>query len=284
MLRRILFLILALAAAVPAQAQEPLTASSIRAMAPDVLTRRLLGESATIAFLERPDQRAIRVDNHGTVMVYFRTRPTASFAAGICETQFLSVGLDPVGAPGPDAPLRVSGIYTSGTFIVQEVRIAGTSRWPNAGPNPGQGDEARSRLAAACAAIDPRRAELVLSEGAEAGAIGRAVALVTDLAGSARAGRLPVPTACTDVSRRRLSREACLHLLAALRVETLNSVRLIDDHCAILPRRTENRCMRVLLWDAQHSDRIEIDFLLSRDWLTLIRVDERWEIGYLNYD
>jgi hypothetical protein len=93
-----------------------------------------------------------------------------------------------------------------------------------------------------------------------------------------------VPTACTDVSRRRLSREACLHLLAALRVETLNSVRLIDDHCAILPRRTENRCMRVLLWDAQHSDRIEIDFLLSRDWLTLIRVDERWEIGYLNYD
>ena len=278
MLRLALFPILALAAATPAPAQEPLTEASLRAMPPDALTRRLLGEFGAVAFPLPPEQQMRVPDSHGMTWVRFLTRPRASFQQGVCETGFFTLLLEPLGAPGPDTPLRARSISASGAaFIVQDVRAARTSTWPNWRED----DLARLRetpaaLDAACAEIDPRQVELVFADHAHQ--VGRAVALVADLLESAGAGRSPAPAICQDGAGRRLSNDDCLGSLAALRIGSLNHVEVLDG-CWGMGRRGAfalgNRCLRARLWDPQRRDRIEIDFVFRWFRQELIRIDVR---------
>jgi hypothetical protein len=277
-MRAALFLILALAAATPAPAQEPLTEASLRAMPPDVLTGRLLGEFAAIAFPLPPEQQARAPDGDGMTWIRFRTRPRASPEPGVCETQLLTVLLEPLGAPGPDTPLRPRSIaMAGGTFIVRDARTARTSSWPNwPARRRAWLYEAPARLNAACAGIDPRQVELVFAD--HAGEVGRAVALVADLLESAQAGRTQAPAICQGGERRRLSSQDCLRSLAALRVESLNQVEMVDG-CWGMDRRgafaLDNRCLRAWLWDPQRHDRVEIGFVYHWRRQELIRIEVR---------
>jgi len=284
--RLVLFSGLAIAAATAASAQEPLTESSLRTMPPDVLARRLLGETATIVFPDTSELVESREESDGSAGVRYLTLPTASEMAGICQSQFLIVGLEPVGARGPDAPLRVRSIYTSNVFILQDVRAAGASTWPNIGPNPVRWDENLAARNTACAAIDPRQAELIIADDAAPGAIGRTVGLVADLVRSARAGRTPAPTTCDDISEQRLSREDCLAMLAAVRVERLNLVRLIDG-CWGMDRpdafEHENRCLQAKLWDPRRNGQIEIEFAFRWGRQELVSIRAWEQIGRMDY-
>jgi hypothetical protein len=279
-MRALLLLALALAAATPAPAQEPLTEASLRAMPPDALSLRLLGESAAIAFPLPPEQQTRGAHYDGMIWIRFRTRPRASPEPGVCETAVLTILLEPLGAPGPDTPLRPRSMAMSpAEFIVQDLRTARTSMWPNWPEDildrrsDARRIEARGRLDAACAAIDPRQAEPVFAD--HAGQVGRAVALVAAMLDSARAGRTPAPVACQDGAGSPLSNGNCLRLLAALRVESLNQVEMVDG-CWGMDRpgafALENRCLRARLWDAQRRDRIEIEFVFRWGRQELIRI------------
>jgi hypothetical protein len=286
-MRAALFPVLALAAAVPAPAQEPLTEASLRVMPPEALTRRLLGESAAVAFPLPPEQQRRVPDDDGMIWIRFLTRPRASPQPGVCATEFLTVLLEPLGAPGPDTPLRARSMsMTEDAFIVQDVRTARTSLGPNRPEQQrARRNETPARLNAACAGIDPRQVEIVFAPHGEQ--VGRAVALVADLLESARAGRTPAPAICQDGARRLLSNGDCLRSLGALRVERLNHVEVIDG-CWGMDRRgafaLDNRCMRVWLWDPRRRDRIEIDFIFR--WLRqeLIRIEVRPLPGLYAHD
>lgn len=273
-----LLILLTLAAATPASAQETMTEASLRTMPPDLLARRLLGESAALAFPLPAGQQARAPDDYGRTSVLFLMRPRASTAPGICETDSLVFLFDPLGAPAPNRPLRLHSMVTARYgYIVRDVAVARTGSWPDMP----QGSYAQlidtvKRAEPACAEIDPRRAEIVSAD--HAGMVGRGVALVADLLDSARRGRTTVPARCGYGTRHPVSSETCLQLLAALRVESLNSVQLVDG-CWDMNRRGAfamyNRCVRVRLWDAQRRDQVQIDFDIRWGPQELVRVDVR---------
>lgn len=283
MLRLALFLILALAAATPAGAQEPLTEASLRAMPPDALTRRLLGDFAAVAFPLPPEQQTRGPDDEGMIWFRFLTRPRASPEPGVCATEHLTIVFQPLGLPGPNTPLRPRSMaMTPAVFIVQDVRTARTSQWPNWPEDrldrrsDTRRNEARARLNAACAEIDPRQIELVSADHAHQ--VGRAVALVADLLESAQAGRAPAPATCQDGAGRPLSNHDCLRALAALRLESLHRVKVVDGCWGMdRPRALAyyNRCFRAWLWDPQRRARIEIDFGFNWGRQELVRIDVR---------
>lgn len=283
MLRLALLLTLALAVATPGAAEEPLTEASLRAMPPDALARRLLGDFAAVAFPLPSEQQTRGPDDEGMIWFRFLTRPRASPEPGVCATEHLTMVFQPLGMPGPNTPLRPRSMaMTPATFIVQDVQTARTSLWPNWPEDlhdrrsDTRRNEARARLDPACVEIDPRQIELVFAD--HAGQVGRAVALVADLLEAAQAGRTPVPATCQDLARSPLSNGDCLRLLAALRVGSLNHVELVDS-CWGMDRpggfELENRCLRVWLWDPQRRDRIEIDFIFRWFRQELIRIDVR---------
>jgi hypothetical protein len=261
-------LTLLLAAQAPAAAQdpEPLTAARIRAMPADALARRLLGDASAIVYPMLPESRIRdRADDDGSQWVRYYTRPRVAPRAGICQTDFLHVELVPAGAPSPDTPLRVRQITTSGVFIVQDVARSRQGGAPR--------DAERAALDAACAAIDPRQAEIVLADNAEQ--LERAIALTVDLRAAAGTGRIGVPLACRDGDERRIAQAACLRSMAELRTQTIHDVELVDG-CWGMDRpgafALDNRCLRAWLWGPQRRDRIEIEFAFRWGRQELVRI------------
>lgn len=263
-------LTLLLAAQAPAAAQdpEPLTAAQIRAMPAEALARRLLGDASAILYPIPSESPTGGEADDGSQWVRYYTRPRVSPRAGICETDYLSVALVPAGAPGPDTLLRVRQITTSNLFIVQN---AARSRQGGA-----PGDAERAALDAACAAIDPRQAEIVVAENAEQ--LERAIALTVDLRAAAGTGRIGVPLACRDGDERRIAQAVCLRSMAELRTQTIHDVELIDEY----DDDAELRCVQAWFWDAEHRGRVEIRFALRWGTQTLVRIDVRPRPGFMS--
>ncbi|MEA3014557.1 MAG: hypothetical protein QOD42_3102 [Sphingomonadales bacterium] len=266
----LLTLLLAAPAPAAAQDQEPLTAARIRAMPAETLARRLLGDSGAIVYPMQPvsPTRGDRADGDGPQSVSYYTRPRVALRAGICETDFLYVILAPTGAPGPDTPLLVRQVRTSGVFIVQDVARVRQGGEPS--------DAERAALDAACAAIDPREAEIALADNAEQ--LGHAITLTADLLTAARAGRTGVPLGCRDGDERRIAQIACLRGMTELRTETIHNVELIDE----CDDDAELSCVQAWLWDARHSGRVEIRFALRWGTQTLVRIDVRPRPGFFS--
>jgi hypothetical protein len=271
-----LLLSLTLAPAAPAEAQEPMTEASLRAMPPDLLSRRLLGESAALAFPLPAEQQVRGPDDFGRTSVIFLLRPRGSTTPGICEAGSLVVQFEPLGAPGPNTPLRLHSMDTSrSSFIVRDSAIARSGSWPDVpAQSYAQLIETQKGADLACAGIDPRQVQLVYADGA--GPVARAVALVANLLDSARAGRTPVPARCQDEQRQPLSNDDCLRTLAALRTESLIHVFVdgcegVDPRAAAVP---DILCLRAWLWD-QHHERMEIAFVFHWGRQELIRIVER---------
>jgi hypothetical protein len=265
----LLTLLLAAPASAAAQDQEPLTAARIRAMPAETLARRLLGDASTIVYPMPSESPAGREADDRSQWLRYYTRPRVSPRAGICETESLSVALVPAGAPGPDTPLRVRQVATSGVFIVQNVTRSRQGGAP--------GDAERAALDSACAAIDPRQAEIVRAENADQ--LGHAVTLTANLLDSV-AGRAGVPLVCRDAEERRVAQAACLRGLTELRTETIHDVELIDE----CDDDEDLSCVQARLWDARHSGRVEIRFALRWGTQTLVRIDVRPGPDFFNLD
>jgi hypothetical protein len=250
---------------------EPLTAAQIRTMPPDLLARRLLGAVAEIAYPLPPDAAAARSTDDGVQWVRYYTRPRVADRRGLCETDSLNVALAPVGAPGPDTPLRTWRVDTWSAFIIQDVMGARLG-----GPLPAA---RRAEQDASCAALDPRGAVLVLAESAAQ--IETAVRLVGDLIDSAAVARLTVPIACRDDQGTRLARFACVQMIARQETRKLRHVRLVD---ACGGGGEDIKCWRILLWNTEGPDCLEIDFVFRWARQTLLRIDVRPQPGRVEYD
>ena len=255
--------LLALAgAAFAAQDAAPLTKNSVRAMAPEALTRRLFGELSRVMLpiaepaRTRPRPRPTRPLRS----LSFLTVPRGSNDAGICESEVVTVGFEPAGPEnGADTPVRPRAIGTSTQFFVRDA-----ARMRQGGPV--EAGEARA-LDAACAAADPRRARLISARGSSQVFV--AVELVRELVEAARAGRATAPLDCDGFARpgesAELTEAACLREVAGIGPEQVSSV----EECGS-PNPDYAACRRVVVANA-----FQIDFAFAdgNRRLARIRID-----------
>lgn len=253
MKRILIALISAMALPSIALAEPLLTETRLRALSPDHLARRLLGDLASITYPLPWDGRR---EPDGDYVFRYLTRARTSYRTGICRTEELGVRLEPVGEPGPDAPLRPRSIWTNTAFFIGDLSQARHST-----VIPGVMLDRRD---AVCAAIDPRQVEVIYGNNPEL--LAEIIGLVTDLLDAARSGRSLAPTTCVDFQGRNLPREACLAHLARLQALTLNSVEQ-GSLCWPLGSSNSvpgNSCKRGWLWDPEHRARVEISFEFRR--------------------
>ena len=236
-----------------ASAEEaPLTWARLRSMPPEAVTRELFGEFGRSLFLvpgQIPDRdgRFIRPLRH----LYFRSRPRASYRAGVCETDWISAEFGSVpgspAAPGSEPRARPLRLALLTNFIVQDldkVRVGGPSV-----------DELPD-LERACAAIDPTKTPSIIADSAFD--IISTVPLVADLVATARAGRPLAPMEC-EGDEGPMPEQECLRMLAALKPEAIS---IADSGGACLAKAADTYCVNASAW--QYSRQISISFELKR--------------------
>lgn len=210
-------LVLAGGAALAARDAAPLTKNSVRAMAPDALTRRLFGEVAPImlpvADRVRPGGRPTQPLRRLT----FLTVPHAANIEGMCQTQVVVVEFEPAGPlAGPDTPVRPRRIRSAPAYFVRDqARLRAA--------HAGEAEDER-RVDMACAAIDPRRVHTISARNDYQ--VGPALRLMLDVAEAARAGRPLVPLDCSAIMENgaRLTEAQCLAEFARLGVDQVFSI------------------------------------------------------------
>jgi hypothetical protein len=227
MSRHGVFALLAALLAMPAfgQPAPPLTYTQLSTLPPEELGRRLLGEMSQILYLYPPEGRAsVPFPGPGRPSrLDFLSRPRAAEAAGICETDLVSVSYDlPVEAGILDPPIRLLGMSLTTLSFIDDLPLVrrGDAR-------DRRGDAA---LDSVCAAADPRTRSLLRGRGPSV----RAVRAIADLIDEARTGRLPEGTTCAAGAP-----DVCLRTLAGLRAEDM-------ERESICGRRLQS-CSRVTL-------------------------------------
>lgn len=230
-----------------AQERPPLTWERLRDTPPQQITRELFGEFGEGLYL-LPGQIPTRLGRFNLPLRYlrFQSRPRASYRAGLCETDWISVELEPVPPtlerlePGV-RPRRLS-LLTN--YIIQDlakVRVGGPSV-----------DEMPD-LERACAAIDPRETPTIVAETAFD--ITGTLPLLADLIEAARKGRTTAPLTCQGDAGD-MPQAECLRLLAALKPEAITTADL-QNGCG--RKDTEVSCYTAGAWHDGRDIRIAFE-------------------------
>lgn len=251
-----------LLAAVPARAADPppLNWAAVRDMPADALARQLFGEVGEIMFL-RHHQVPAATGRLSLPLRWltFLTRPRASYRAGVCETDWVTVEFEPAPfALGPDPAVRPRRFTVSTKFIVQDL-----AKVRDGGPSV---DEMPA-LEKACVAIDPREVSPIIAGSAfdVTGTVG----LLADLVDSARAGRAAAPLECRDHLGEALSEAACLQNLARLKPEQTYQAQLLAD---CVPGDATRYCRQASVWDFSQGVDIRFEMIRGSGKLTRITV------------
>ncbi len=236
----------------PALAAEPppLNWARVRDLPPEALARQLFGEVGRIMYL-RPIQLPdlTRHPDFALPSLTFLTRPRASYRAGVCETDSVTVELEPVpSAVGPDPAVQPRHFKLSTQFIVQDL-----AKVRDGGPSADEMPE----LDQACRAIDPREVSLVTAESPFD--VAGAVRLLAELVDSARAGRAPAPLECRSFEGEAVRETDCLRNIARLQPERTYHVELIPDCVAGDATR---HCRRALVGDSPNA--LDVRFEVAR--------------------
>jgi hypothetical protein len=201
-----------------ARAPVPLTKITVRSMPDQVLTRRIFGDLGRIMrpLLDRgqPGVRPTRPLGR----LSFMTIPHASDVAGLCESLWVEVGFEPAGPlSGANTHVRPNGFTEHTIYLVGDL--------PRLLNLEGAEDDERPRLDARCAGIDPRSVSTIAASDGEVAA--RAVRLVEDLLGAARAGRPVAALVCENLvppGEPPLAPAACLQFASRLRADNVFAV------------------------------------------------------------
>ena len=169
-----------------------LTKTEARAMAPDVLTRRVFGGLAPlmlpVAEGGQPGTRPTRPLRR----LYFYTLPYGANVAGMCQSEIVAVEFMPAGPPaGADTLVRPRRITGQPVYFVRD-----QARLRAGDPNEDEAED-EGRIDAACAAIDPRRAHTIGARNEYQ--LGVALRLLLDVAEAARGGRALVQLDCSGL-------------------------------------------------------------------------------------
>jgi hypothetical protein len=218
------FVAIAFAAGTGLLAREPapLTRTSVLAMAPDALSRRLFGDLSGIMFRipgfgrlrDRPDQPL--------QWLHFLTRPYTTEDGGVCGTTHLTVYFHPVGARrGARTAVRPWRIFTEQNFfLLDHARLRSREAIT---------DAERPRLEEACAAQDPRRTRWFTAPSSSE--VAEAARRFADLVEAARHGRSTAPLDCTPLGTNgnpRVSETECIQSIAHMDPLKIWEVRACD--------------------------------------------------------
>lgn len=219
---RIAVLLLLLLAAAPVSAADkpvPLTRKSVRTMPDDELARRVFGDLGHVMFPERR-RGPERSDSMRLTRLDFLTRPRGSYRAGVCETDSIVVGFEPIPFPlGDDSPVRPYRFDKYENFFIQDF---GSAR----GGDPPADEEAQRDLHSACSRIDPRSKRIIVARSAFEVVAG--IDSLADLVEAARKSRALAPLECEDHSGEPIAEAACLVDLARLDPLELYSAAFVD--------------------------------------------------------
>jgi hypothetical protein len=202
-------ILLLLAAAAPAISQQPrpLTQADLRDLSDEQLSRRLFGDIGAIMFpiRYRADAGEARTPIRA---LQFMSRPRVSHRAGICETDRVTVHFELAPLPLVDG-VQPRRFELSTNYFVQDAALARQHRPPDL-------EDGRERfgLDSACAAVDPRQANI--SVAGDAHDVATAVVLVSDLAAAARSGRIAIPVECRERGGESVPEAECRAELARL--------------------------------------------------------------------
>ncbi len=211
----------AASSALVAAAPEPLTKVTARSMPERLLTRRLFGDLGRIMlpniYRGHPGRRPTRPLD----MLSFVTVPRAANAAGLCETQWVTVEFEPAGPlRGADTPVRPRRIDSETAYIVRDpARFRG-------GSDGGAGREASAD--AACRAIDPRHTHSIAARNEAFIQLG--LSLLLSFIDVAKEGRAPAPLDCSEtmVDGAPLGEARCLAEIGRLGVQDVGSIAMCE--------------------------------------------------------
>ena len=194
-----------------AAAAEPIRRSHVIELSDDALARRLFGDMGRDLIPGYRDRERLRLGRRSYVLRYW-TRPRRAATAGICESEELTILLRAESLPPqtPDPALHLTSIETRDWFFVADEDLARR----DASLSPDQAN----RLDAACAALDPTRAER-RAPAESSFQLMRAYALTAQLGDAARAGRAPAGLDCGRINSNRSppTEAECLASLSVLR-------------------------------------------------------------------
>jgi len=216
----------------------PLTRNETRAMPPERLARRVLGDVAR-TLLPLPVPPADRWPRSSVLSeVAFVTPPRFTGYRGLCETDFVLVRMVPAGElDGADTPVRPARLELTTEYVVRD------SAAIVAGGELSARDEDREQ--AACARLDPRPAARI--RAGEASDAARGLRLAFAFVSAARSGRSPAPLACSLDDPDGASPEArCLSEVAAMRLEDINLIGSCND-----PAFPAGECWAISNWAIQ---------------------------------
>jgi hypothetical protein len=200
-----------LIAAAPASAADkpvPLTRESVRKMPDEELARRVFGDLGHVMYPQpRYEPRGAR-DPMWLRGLEFVTRPRGSYRAGVCETDSVHVGFEPLPFTlGDDPPVRPYRFDKYENFFIQDFSAARSG-------DPPADEEAKSELDSACREIDPRTKRLIAATTAfeVVAGLGSLAALIE----AAKKGRALAPLECKDRSGEPVAQSNCLVNLSHL--------------------------------------------------------------------
>ncbi|HEX8365474.1 MAG TPA: hypothetical protein VF603_09355 [Allosphingosinicella sp.] len=194
----------------PVEPHLPLTHSEARALAPERVARRVLGDVSE-RLLPLPEGPSNPDDPR--LEVAFLTPARFAGEAGLCETDRLSIELER--AP-PRAPMRLRRLSTQTRYLVRDA-----ARLPRTRPYGGGEVEQEET---GCAGLDPRAAFLI--EAPSARVAGQALRAAAAIVAAAREGRALAPLDCSSFSApgRPADEAACIVRIAALRIESVTRI------------------------------------------------------------
>ncbi|HYG31091.1 MAG TPA: hypothetical protein VD887_12875 [Allosphingosinicella sp.] len=194
----------------PVEPHQSLTHSEARALAPERLARRVLGDvSATLL----PLPEGPRDPDDPRLEVGFLTPARFAGERGLCETDRLSIELE---RERPGAPMRLRRLSSQTRYLVRDA-----ARLPRTGPYSGGEVEQEET---GCAGLDPRAAFLIESPSARVA--GQALRAAAAIVAGAREGRALAPLDCSSFSApgRPADQAACIVRIGALRIESVTRI------------------------------------------------------------
>ena len=230
-------------------------------MAPEELARRIWGGLAHMMYplpYSEPRGRLSSMPLHGLA---FLTRPRKSYRAGLCETDRIVVAFErvPFGV-GPDPEVRPYRFQTYENHFIQDFAKA-----REGGPAV---EEEGAALDLACAAIDPRKVDLIVASTPFP--IVASLDTLADLVEAAKAGRPLAPLDCRNESGESVEEPVCLRSLAQLDPAKMYHADYVDG-CG--RKEPEIYCRWVEVWDGFKS--LDINFEFRRGGEEPLRVRVR---------